>query len=93
MVVAIVIGAIVGVVGFLPLIFGMNKARVATPTSNLGQAGALLLGVLLSFVVLVVPVVICIAAFRDMVLPFVLAEVAALIVAAIAFGVSRMIRR
>ena len=90
---AIVAGALVGVAGFYPLVFGMNKARMATPTSNLGHAGALLLGVLLSFLVLAVAVVICIAAFRDYVLPFVLAEVGALIVAAIAFGVSKMIRR
>ena len=93
MIVAIVMGAVVGLAGFAPLVFGMNKARMATPTSNLGHAGSLLLGVLLSFVVLAVPMVACIVAFRDYVLPFVLAEVAALVVAAVAFGVSRMIRR
>ena len=47
MFVAIVIGLAVGVAAFAPLIFGMNKARMASPTSNLGHAGSLLLGVLL----------------------------------------------
>ena len=90
---AVLVGIVIGVISFVPLVFGMNKARMATPTSNLGHAGALLLGVLLSFVILAVAVVLCIVFFRDLVLPFVLAEVAALIVAAIAFGVSRMINR
>ena len=53
----------------------------------------MLLGVLGSFVLLAAAVVVCIVFFRDLVFPFVLAEVAALTVAAIAFGVSRMIRR
>ena len=92
-VVAIAAGIVVGVAAFAPLVFGMNLARNATPTSNFGHAGALLLGVLGSFVILAVAVVLCIVFFRDLVLPFVLAEVAALTVAAIVFGVSRMIRR
>lgn len=90
---AILAGIVVGAAAFAPLVFGMNLARKATATSNFGHAGALLLGVLGSFVLLVVAVVVCIVFFRDLVFPFVLAEVIALIVAAIAFGVSRMIRR
>ena len=93
MVLAIIAGIVVGALAFAPLVAGMNLARRATPTSNFGHAGALLLGVLGSFAVLAVAVVVCIAAFRSLVLPFVLAEVGALIVAAIVFGVSRMIRR
>ena len=90
---AILAGAIVGFVAFAPLVFGMNLARKATATSNFGHAGSLLLGVLGSFVILAVAVVVCIAFFRGLVLPFVLAEAGALFVAAVAFGVSRMIRR
>ncbi len=91
--VAIIAGILVGVVGFLPLVFGMNKARNASPTSNLGHAGALLLGVLLSFIVLGAGMVICIAAFRDYALPFVLAEAGALIATAIVFGISKQLRK
>lgn len=90
---AIAVGIIVGVVAFCPLVWGMNKARKATPTSNLGHAGALLLGVLGSFVILAAAVIVCIAAFRDVVVPFVLAEVVALSVAAVVFGVSTLVRR
>lgn len=90
---AIAIGAVVGAIGFAPLIFGSNQARKASPTSNLGHAGALLLGVLGSFVVLVVPALICIVMARDLAVPFVLAEAGALVIAATAFGVSRLVRR
>lgn len=93
MLAAILVGVIVGAIAFAPLIKGMDLARKATPTSNFGHAGALLLGVLVSFVILAAAVVVCIAFFRDLVLPFALAEVGALIAAATAFGVSRMIRR
>lgn len=93
MLVAILVGVIVGALSFVPLMKGMDLARKATPTSNFGHAGALLLGVLISFVILAVAVVLCIVFFRDLVLPFALAEVGALIVAAVAFGISRMIYR
>ena len=92
-VVAVLLGIVVGIVGFAPLVYGMNLARKATPTSNFGHAGALLLGVLVSFVVLAASVVVCIALFRELTLPFVLAEVGALVVAAVAFGITRMVRR
>ena len=47
MIAAIVLGAVSGILGFLPLYMGLRLARKATPTSNLGHAVALLLGVLL----------------------------------------------
>ena len=93
MFVAVVIGAIIGFGSFAPLIYGMNKARMATPTSNLGHAGSLLLGVLLSFVVLGIATVVCVKFFRDLTVPFVIAEAGGLIVAAIAFGVTKQLRK
>lgn len=93
MFVAIIVGAIVGVGCFAPLIYGMNKARMATPTSNLGHAGSLLLGVLLSFVILAVATVVCVKFFRDLTVPFVIAEAGGLIVAAIAFGATKQLRK
>lgn len=93
MIIAIVLGAISGVLGFLPLYLGLRLARKATPTSNLGHAGALLLGVLLSFLILVAAFGTCALAARDLVLPFVLAEVAGLVVSAIAFGFGTLVRK
>ena len=93
MVVAIVVGLVVGVGSFAPLIFGMNKARVATPTSNLGHAGSLLLGVLLSFIILGGAMIVCALFFRDVAIPFVLAEAGGIAAAAVAFGISKNLRK
>ena len=90
--VAVALGLIVGFGGFSPLIFGMNMARKASPTSNLGHAGSLLLGVLLSLVILAVATIVCVLAARDMAVPFVLAEAGGLIAAAIVFGVTKQLR-
>ena len=93
MIAAIVLGAVSGILGFLPLYLGLRLARKATPTSNLGHAGALLLGVLLSFLILVAAFIVCIFVARDLVLPFVLAEVGGLVVSAVAFGFSTLARK
>ena len=93
MIAAIVLGVVSGILGFLPLYMGLRLARKATPTSNLGHAGALLLGVLLSFLILVAAFIVCIFVARDLVLPFVLAEVGGLVVSAVAFGFSTLARK
>ena len=91
--VAIVIGLVIGAGSFAPLIFGMNMARGATETSNFGHAGSLLLGVLLSLVILAGATIVCVMFVRDMAVPFVLAEAVGLIGAAVAFGVTKQLRK
>ena len=76
---AIVVGALFGIAGFLPLVAGLRMTRRVTDTSNLGHAGAAAIA--------------CVALARDLVLPFVLAEVAALCIAAVAFGFSKLVRK
>lgn len=93
MVLAVLIGLAVGALGFMPLIAGRNLARKATATSNLGQAGGLLLGVFGSLAVLFIPAVICIVVARDMAVAMVLAEAGALIVVTIVYGVLRLVRK
>ncbi len=93
MFVAILIGIVVGVGSFGPLVFGMNKARMATPTSNLGHAGSLLLGVLLSLVILAASVIVCVMVARDFAVPFTLGAAGGLVVAAAAFGISKNMRK
>lgn len=88
-VVAVLVGIVVGVASFAPLIFGMNKARNASPTSNLGHAGSLLLGVLLSLVILAVCVIACVMLARDYAVPFVLGAAGGLVIAAIVFGIRK----
>jgi hypothetical protein len=93
MLVAVVLGVVVGAGCFAPLVFGMNKARMATPTSNLGHAGSLLLGVLLSFAVLALATVACVMLARDYAVPFTVAEAGGLIAATVAFGVTKQLRK
>ncbi|MBP3866680.1 MAG: hypothetical protein J6D25_02585 [Eggerthellaceae bacterium] len=91
--VAALVGIALGVAGFAPLIFGMNKARMASPTSNFGHAASLLLGVLLSFVLLAVGVVLCVLLARDFVVPFAVGAAGGLIVSAVVFGISKNLRK
>ena len=90
-VVAALLGLVVGIACFAPLIFGMNLARKATPTSNFGHAGSLLLGVLISLVILALATVVCVVFARDVAVAFVLAEAVGIIGAAIAFGVTKQL--
>lgn len=93
MILAIVLGALSGFVGILPLFFGLRLTRRVTDTSNLGHMGALMLGVLVSFIVLFATAIICVVLARDLALPFVLAEAAVLIAAAIGYGVYTVVRK
>lgn len=93
MAIAIVLGAVSGIVGFLPLYGSLQLAKRATRTSNLGHMGSLLLGVFASIVILFCTAIACVLIARAVALPFVLAEVLALIVVAIGFGVVRLVRK
>ncbi len=92
-VVAIVVGALLGSAGFFPLFKGSEQARKATPTSNLSSTAALLLGFLVSFVVMAAAIIVCALVWRDVVVPFALALVIALSVTAIVFGFSTFVKR
>lgn len=91
-VLAAVIGAAVGVLGFLPLYAGLRLARRATKSSNLGQMGACVLGIGASFIILLVATIVCMAVARPFTLPFVLAEAIALSASAISYGIAKMLR-
>ncbi|MGI6104727.1 MAG: hypothetical protein ACOYD7_00865 [Raoultibacter sp.] len=93
MVFSILLGALSGILGFLPLIFGMRLAQKATPTSNLGHAGALLLGVLLSFLIIAVTMVLCLVIARDAAFSFVIAEAAGLIGTGVVYGIYKLVRK
>lgn len=88
---AIIIGALVGIVGFIPLLGSLRVIRRAPSTGIIGHAGALLLGVLVSSVIIFAAAFLCIVLARSLVLPFVLAEVIALSLAAVVFGFSKLV--
>ena len=92
MVLPIVLGAASGILGFVPLVLALRQTKKVTDTSNLGHAGALLLGVLASFILLFATAIACVLVDRPSVLPFVLAEAITLCVAGIAFGLYRHFR-
>ena len=89
----VLIGAIVGVLGFLPLFVCLKMSKNVTKTSNFGYGATLLLGVLTSLIILFVSVLICFFAFKDVVLPFVLAAAITLCVVAIGYGIYTAVRR
>lgn len=93
MVLAVLFGALSGILGFLPLMGSLALAKRVTSTSNLSNVSSLLLGLIGSMFVLAVTAVLCIVLARDLALPFVLAEAVALSVAAVVFGVFKLVRK
>ena len=93
MALAIVLGAVSGVVGFLPLFIGLRLTKRVTATSNFGYMSILIISLIVSFALLFVFAIVCVNVARDIALPFALAEAVALSVTAIVFGVKRMVRK
>lgn len=93
MFVAILLGILVGVLGFLPLVGGLRLTRQTNAGNNMVSMSMLLLGLLVSMLVLAIPLIIVVLNFRDLVFPFVLAEAIALVVAAIVYGVVKLVRK
>ena len=93
MVLAIALGILAGIAGFLPLVFGLHRVKHMTDSGHLGHMGVLMLCLLFSFVLMFAFAILCINVNRDAALPFVLSEAGALSVTAIAFGVTRLARK
>lgn len=91
--VAIIVGALCGIASFLPLFFGLRLTRRVNTTSNIANMGALLFGVIISIAILFIAAIVVIKLARDATLPFVFAEAVALIVAAIVYGVVKLVRK
>ena len=60
MIIAIVCGLLSGVVGFLPLLVGLNMTKKVTSTSNFGHMSILILSLVVSFVVMFALAVLCV---------------------------------
>ena len=52
MVLAIALGILAGIAGFLPLVFGLHRVKHMTDSGNLGHMGVLMLCLLFSFVLM-----------------------------------------
>lgn len=93
MITAVALGIVIGVVGFIPLIVGLRATKHVTRTSNLGHMGILMLALLVSVIILFGATIACAMLARDVLLPFGVAEGLALVVAAIVFGVRKVVMR
>ena len=87
------LGAVVGVLAFVPLLLSLKASRNVTKTSNLGYGALLILGVFTSLIILFVAVLICYFAARDGLIAFTLAAAITLILFAIVYGIYTAIRR
>lgn len=90
MVVAVLVGALAGVIGFAPLLVGLTMTKKTTATSNFGPMTILIMSLIASFVLMFAMAIICVNVARDYALPFVLAEAVALSVVAIVFGLIKL---
>lgn len=85
--IAIIVGALVGVMGFIPMFKLSGRARKMLVTNNVGSLGLLLLSLVLSSIVMLIAIAICANFARDVLLPFTLALVVGLSVTAIVYGI------
>lgn len=90
---AVVIGAVAGILGFIPLALALKASKNVTDTSNFSYVSILLLCVIASIAILGVSVALCIVFTRDLVLPFAIAEAVMLAVSAMAFGIYTFVRK
>lgn len=60
MVLAIALGILAGIAGFLPLVFGLHRVKHMTDSGNLGHMGVLMLCLLFSFVLMFAFAILCI---------------------------------
>jgi hypothetical protein len=83
--VAVFVGILAGVVGFLPIFAAIRISRRSTSTSVLSAAACGLLGSLVSLIVVVVELLVCSQVARPTLLPFGIAELVSLIVVTAAY--------
>ncbi len=87
MVLAIIVGILVGAVSLIPFGFITRRLRKIDPTKALSLLGTFLIPIAISFVILVVALVICRYAVPDVIIPYAIAEIVAFIVGVIIFGI------
>lgn len=94
MVLAILLGIVSGIVGFIPLAVALAATKHNPQTGNFAPMAKLLLGLLASFAILVICAILFIAFDKPSGLPFALSEALALSVSAIAYGIhSHQVRK
>lgn len=80
-------GIAAGIIGFLPLFISLRLARRSTSLSAMNAGLYGLAGTFVSLIVVAVALIVCAMVARDVVLPFGVAEIVALIVSTSAYVV------
>lgn len=93
MLLAIPLGVISGVIGFVPLVVGLYLTKRNPQEGNFAPMMKLLLGLFASFILLFVAAVLFAMYDKPSALAFVISEVIALCASAIGFGVWSQVRK
>lgn len=80
MLAAIAAGIVAGIIGFLPLFISLRLARRSDSISAMSMGLYGLAGTFVSLIIVIVAMIICAQVAREFILPFGIAEIAALIV-------------
>ena len=87
MVVAVIVGILVGAVSIIPFNIAMKKIRAVDPTHSLNLLGPFLATIAVSFVILVAGMVVCKLAFPQVALAYAAAELMTFVIGIVVFGV------
>ncbi|WP_165061268.1 MULTISPECIES: hypothetical protein [unclassified Adlercreutzia] len=93
MVLAILLGVLAGLVGFVPLVIGLKLTKRTTHGGTAASMIVLMLGLVVSFALLFAFAALFFGYDHDRGIAFLLAEVLALSAAAIGFALWQMLRR
>lgn len=89
MVLAVVLGALFGVVGFLPLLAGIKNVRKVSATSTYGLLGLFLGCIFISAILLVVPLLVCSKVAHDVAFAMAIAELVVFVALVAVLGIMR----
>ena len=88
LVIAIVLGALVGAVGFVPTLkLSTRMRKMMAEKNNVGSVGLLLLSLAVSFLVMILVILVVAKLAKDVLLPFVLSLALGLSATAIVYGI------
>ena len=90
MVLAIVLGIVFGVIGSLPLFFGIRFVKRISATNTYGFLGLFLGCIFVSAILLVVPLLVCANVAHDMALAMAIAELTVFLVLVAILGIMRI---
>lgn len=88
MLVAIIVGILVGAVCCVPFEVARKKIRTVNPTNSVGLLGWFLMAIALSFVVLAAAMIACRFLAQSAFLPFALSSIATFVIVVIVFGLT-----